>query len=281
MSEVIETIQLFEGQRVEIYYDSYEDGEWIIPEWSEIVTDVHYFKKSTSLRNTEAWDKNDGTYKGMEKLMNDLKKEFNAFYVSPICKYEHSGISLWAGYPNCRFDSGIIGFGCINSQRALKAFNIKSLNQHTKKKIIDIFEESISMFGEYLNGETYRYCQYDQDNNVIDDCGGYIGYKGYQEIVSLFNEVTTNYEMSNIKSIEENIKTFLASKPSIQRHRALEILERSNAPAPFMPCSWLHYINRLAYKGELNTSKNKRRYKINGFECTKTAYDYANFLKGE
>lgn len=31
--------------------------------------------------------------------------------IKPISKYEHSGITVWYGHPNCDWDSGFIGFG--------------------------------------------------------------------------------------------------------------------------------------------------------------------------
>lgn len=95
----------------------------------------------------------------------DIKNTLGNVEIYPVFAYIHSGIALSLGrsYPfDCQFDSGLFGL-FICPKDFFKDF-----------KAVSSFIES---YGQWLNGEVYYYYIEDSEGEVIDSCGGFIGYE--------------------------------------------------------------------------------------------------------
>jgi len=99
--------------------------------------------------------------------------------ILPIYGYEHSGISINAGYNryHCIWDSGQIGYAFITKDMA-KQYGLETTStEKLEQTIINITNEIDKIY----QGEVYSVvCEYlDDDNTVIDYdiCGGFIGYE--------------------------------------------------------------------------------------------------------
>ena len=103
----------------------------------------------------------------------------NILAILPIYGYEHSGISINAGYNryHCVWDSAQIGYAFITKDMA-KQYGLETTStEKLEQTIINITNEIDKVY----RGEVYTVvCEYlDDDNTVIDYdiCGGFIGYE--------------------------------------------------------------------------------------------------------
>jgi len=99
--------------------------------------------------------------------------------ILPIYGYEHSGISINAGYNryHCVWDSAQIGYAFITKDMA-KQYGLETTStEKLEQTIINITNEIDKVY----RGEVYTVvCEYlDENNNVTDydTCGGYVGYE--------------------------------------------------------------------------------------------------------
>lgn len=113
--------------------------------------------------------------------VNDLKRDFGRTRVYPFSAHVHSGVYLSLGVRN-DWDSGVIGFLCIDAEKAKKA-GVKFSKKYTKEKYLS---EYVEAWNRYMNEPCYYYEVQEREElfnkdgevvdevwNHIDSCGGY------------------------------------------------------------------------------------------------------------
>lgn len=96
----------------------------------------------------------------------------------PVWLYDHSGTCYRAAESNpfhCPWDSGIAGFIYVSREDARKAFNVKRLTAATVAKVIDALKGEVEAYSAWANGEVYAWQVENENGDVLDACGGYIG----------------------------------------------------------------------------------------------------------
>jgi hypothetical protein len=86
-------------------------------------------------------------------LYCDLNKEYN---IQTIYKYEHGGVAYNTGGFSCSWDSGRAGF------------IVSKFSYETQDSIV-------REYSNWANGEVYGFTVEDDDGEVIESCGGFIG----------------------------------------------------------------------------------------------------------
>ena len=182
-----------DGVQVNIYYD--EDGnEWNNPRNSEcnLTTMVcwhpdyvlgDYQFKSPNERGAvetpylETW-KHDNTFASMEQLGRYIGLAHKGICILPLYLYDHSGISISAGYNPMTFDSQgwdttIVGFVYTTHERITELCG-DGAEYHSDEWIIEQVRNDVKHYDSYLRGECYGYIV-DEDGPDEDSCWGYVG----------------------------------------------------------------------------------------------------------
>lgn len=108
-----------------------------------------------------------------EYIELDYKGEEKVIAIYPIVKYEHSGVSYSLGSKK-GFDYSNNGFYII-TDKTQKETGIKA------KDFEKFIKAELETYNSWVNGETYRFCLYDEQGEVIDSCGGFYDLKTIKE----------------------------------------------------------------------------------------------------
>lgn len=148
----------------------------------------HFGEKFTYYVNAEQpedWISADmqGDLSTMEKL--NLAAASGEFVWRPISIYDHSGVSIWlggtAGHVDARWDCSTIGFAYIEKCTAEKEnWSYSDKFKTWQEWANHIMEAEMDVYDDYVEGNCYGWCIKDEDDDVIDSCGGYYG-TGYDE----------------------------------------------------------------------------------------------------
>lgn len=114
------------------------------------------------------------------RLLNRAEKWFNAnYHVCTISRYEHSSVSYSRGAPTCRWDSGYVGFAIVETAKM------------SSEKFDKYVDRSLQLLTDWANGEVYSVYVEDASGDLLDSCGGYIGYDAAEDA---FNDACKQFE---------------------------------------------------------------------------------------
>lgn len=87
------------------------------------------------------------------------------FFVLPLYLYDHGGLSIKTNPFGCPWDSGKVGFICVERTCTEYPDLQAGLNQE------------VETYNQYLNGDVWFYTIKDECGNVLDCSGGFFGYE--------------------------------------------------------------------------------------------------------
>ena len=126
-----------------------------------------------------------GDFPTLKDLYNHLVDDRGAVVILPLFLYDHSGLSMNTVGFSCSWDSGQVGFIYATKQDILSFYSYtnvtgftkkaKYLTKKLKKAALERLEDEVKVYDQFLKGEVYEYLIYDEDNNLVHNCGGYIG----------------------------------------------------------------------------------------------------------
>jgi len=127
-----------------------------------------------------------GEFEGWSAVADELAKRHGAIMVTPVWVYDHSGIALKAGtrtYPfSDQWDSAQVGFAYITQETYKACVGKRYVGRPSQyKRAAELIRAEVETYGQYVNGECYGYVIEDADGEVIDSCGGYIGFDAVTE----------------------------------------------------------------------------------------------------
>lgn len=157
------------GNRVVIWYD--EDAGNPFKEFDEY-TDFSLFLNRYDLSTGEK-------FKTQEDFQAFRKANKIAVYVD-VFAYIHSGITVRSGERNpfnCPFDSGWAGYAYISRDKVkmMQGDNWKYITKKRREELFKYLYEDVKRLDSYLQGETYGYTIYDENDEIVDSCGGFYG----------------------------------------------------------------------------------------------------------
>ena len=207
MTDAIETIE-YKGHTIKIY----QDENPISPrEWDNIC-EFH-----CSHRKYNLGDKEFNYHDGQDCIEAITERKRNGDLVLPLYMYDHSGItiSLCTFYGrlsqgHAEFDSGIVGFVVVPRKKMLEEFGKKLFTPKLKEKALEIAQNEVDTYDQYLRGDVYGYVIDDGDG---DSCWGYYGDIKYAIEAA---EETIDYMIKNaIKKHCEKVKAWILNKVSL------------------------------------------------------------------
>ena len=163
---LIETLNLKNGQTLEIYQDS--DGH-SPREWDNLAQFV-CFHKRYNLGDDHGIDHND--YNSWEELIEANTKDGDI--VVPLYMYDHGNISISTSPFMCPWDSGRIGYAVVTKESIIENYGDDS--PENRAKALRCLEAEVETYDHYVQGEVYGYVLKDAWDREIDSCFGFYGY---------------------------------------------------------------------------------------------------------
>lgn len=175
--------ETIEKPRLEITYDSDVESP---REWSNLGKFIAISSRYSSPDDDETFIsivKETSQYAtSQENHIALIKKEIEdlgdkVLYITPICKYEHSGISYSIGTKH-GFDYSNNGFYIV-TENTLKqeGFEPLSSDEEYEKRI----SSEIETYNQWVNGEVYSFVLYDENGKVVDSCCGFYAIEDIKE----------------------------------------------------------------------------------------------------
>ena len=93
-----------------------------------------------------------------------------AMAMLPLYLYDHSGVTMRTTPFGDPWDSGQVGIIYVTKEKCVE---IMGTTDVTQEKLEEILRGEVKEFDQYLRGEIYRYAVYDENDNVVDSCGGF------------------------------------------------------------------------------------------------------------
>lgn len=97
-----------------------------------------------------------------------------------VYMYDHSGVSISTSSFGCSWDSGMLGIiGIVDKDKFRKSFPTKRINT---KKALNRLDSWIEEINHYLIGNCWGFIIEDENGDVVDSCGGFVG--DFEDLVS-------------------------------------------------------------------------------------------------
>lgn len=172
MSEVIEQLDLEDGNVLQVFYDTYPESPRA---WDNLgimaIFHNRYDFGDTVPFNAEAFE----SFSDMEYYINSTLK---AIVCLPIYMYEHSGITINTTGFSCSWDSGQVGF-IYTTQKKLDELAITMKDDETWTMFVDRLESyllnEVETMDQYVRGDVYGFKIKNPEGDVVDSCSGFYG----------------------------------------------------------------------------------------------------------
>lgn len=138
-----------------------------------------------------------------------IENAFNEGYIlRPVYKYEHSEVS-YSIRPFCDpWDSGMAGFIFMPKDEIVQIWGDKEITEKTIGKVEQLFEDECEVYTYWVNGYIQYFVEYDENGEVVDCCGGFIGCdpeeNGISDCVELDEYLGTFDSLENCQEYLEN-----------------------------------------------------------------------------
>lgn len=155
----MENVKSFEHKGLKI--DIWHDQDPIDPrEWDNIGTMVCFHGRYT------LGDKHE--FRDPEHFEEFLIEEKDNIFYLPLYMYEHGGITMKTTPFSCGWDSGQVGYIYMTKKKA---------EEECLKDPFKTLEHEVKQYDHYIMGNCYGYTIEDNEGEMLDSVGGYIGYE--------------------------------------------------------------------------------------------------------
>lgn len=165
LSETIE----YKGYNINIYFDYCLES----PFENEGLAQFALFHSRYDLPNNTSIDSD--CFNSWGDMEAEIYRQYDVLECLTVSMYDHSGVHIYEGHPNCPWDSGRIGFVFLDKEEVRKWYNVKRISNKTKEKAVALMRAQLKTYASYVNGETYAYTVEDSQGEILDSMGGFIG----------------------------------------------------------------------------------------------------------
>jgi hypothetical protein len=116
----------------------------------------------------------------------------------PVYMLDHSEITIDVSPFSCSWDSGQIGYIYVTKEKIRKEYNVKRVSNKLQTQVLRALTYEIEMLDNYITGNVYEYTVYDENNEVVDSCGGFYGYDFKKHMYEHLNMYITEDELETI-----------------------------------------------------------------------------------
>lgn len=136
----------------------------------------------------------------IEAFLQSKNKQIGRYIeIQPLYVYDHSGVTYSTSPFSCRWDSGQVGW-VFTTRYDYENFGLKEkFNPESAQKKI---QGEVEHWDHYAQGDTYYFTVEDQDGDVLESVGGFIG-----DCRSITKEIIDNYlsEYPDLVALKDKI----------------------------------------------------------------------------
>ena len=175
MNDLVKSVNLKDGNVLEIYYDSdarspREDDEGLIG----IMAAFH--NKYTLTDSNVPF--NAEQFEGWDEMEDYIKGTLKSVACLPLYMYSHSGITIKTSPFSCNWDSGQIGF-IYTTAKHLSKIGVNMTDDEDwagyVKRVTEYMESEVNTFDEYVKGEVFGFQVKDSEGEDVNSCWGFYG----------------------------------------------------------------------------------------------------------
>jgi len=175
MSDVVKTINLKDGNVLEIYQDDYARSPRIDDEG--IIGIMAAFHKCYDLKDKDI-PFNSEMFEGWDEMKDYITGTLKSMVCLPLYMYDHSRITINTTGFSCSWDSGQIGFIYTTAKR-LGDLGVNQENDESWEdylaRITSYLVSEVKTFDDYVTGKVYGFIIKNADDKEIDSCWGFYG----------------------------------------------------------------------------------------------------------
>lgn len=178
MNDPIKTIPLTEGRTFEIFQDFDPENP---RNWDNLSTMV-CFHKRYDLGDKHDYNKSD--FQTWSDLRARIEKDHDPAVCIPLYMFDHSGVSIGAGWETeMRFrqadgagwDWGQIGYVFVSKEKVRKEYLKKRLSKKTIERATRCVMAEVETYNQWQQGDVYGFVLKDAAGETIDSCWGFYG----------------------------------------------------------------------------------------------------------
>jgi hypothetical protein len=168
MEDAIKTEKMGE-LTIEIHQDDMDNNP---REWDNLGTMVCFH------RRYDFGDKKHG-FNGPEDLQKKLDEK--DCISLPIYMMDHSGLTIktdpmiFQAMDSQGWDWGKLGYIFADAEKIRKEYSCKRITKAIREKVLEVLNQEIETFNQYVQGDVYFFLIKDESGNVLDSCGGMFG----------------------------------------------------------------------------------------------------------
>jgi hypothetical protein len=193
MSELVKSVDLKDGNVLEVYHDEHPHSP---RDWDCNIGIMAAFHRDYGLTDKDVPFKQE-MFESWEEVEYYIQSTLKAMVCLPLYMYNHSGITIATTPFNCRWDSGQIGFVYTTAkklgQKGFNQTNNESWEEYVAR-VKESLEAEVKTFDQYVRGETYGYKVIDKEGDDVESCWGFLG-----------DDLKTNGILDNISSEPVNL----------------------------------------------------------------------------
>ena len=114
---------------------------------------------------------------------SEIQELLDSSIYLPVYMYDHSGITINTTGFSCPWDSGLFGYYIVDKDKVRKEYSVERISKKVKEKCLAILKNEIEIWDDYVTGNIFKYCVTDNDDNIVDSCGGYYGESGAKQAI--------------------------------------------------------------------------------------------------
>lgn len=157
-------------------YENWQESEPMNPrtEFDNLGTMVCFHKRYILGDRGHTYDCND--YESWDELEADIIRTEKPAALLPVYMYDHSGVTINTTGFSCPWDSGQIGFIFISKKKALAEYGGKIVTKRLRERLETYLRNEVETYDQYLRGDVWGYTIFDDNDEIIDSCGGFYGH---------------------------------------------------------------------------------------------------------
>lgn len=136
-----------------------------------------------------------------EYLFNRLSK---TFIFLKVYKYEHGCISFSTSPFSCNWDIGLVGLIFVSKKYVLKEYGAKIVSKKLRNFVENVLKTEVETYNNFVNNYCVGFRVEDEEGNVLDGCGGFEMYEGWENEVASY--VDNDLLLLNDEELLELIK---------------------------------------------------------------------------
>lgn len=126
-----------------------------------------------SAESDEDYDRTDSAIAWLNGIVQDIEcvERDDIALCLPIYLYDHGGITISHGSFSCQWDSGQVGWHYITESAARENWG----KDFTYEQLTACLQAELKEYDHYLYGYVWGFTITNEEGDVVDSCGGYIG----------------------------------------------------------------------------------------------------------